>query len=396
MRARTMGPGESSSTRPPPSLVTSAAEATSSPQLSLASRIRRPMYVGHPIQGNAALHARDFHHESFYDVPALRADPRFRDSMRLTEDYSLLPFMTPRQYYYPWVVLQFYHSMTSRGAAGPRELHFFIDDRPGVLRTADISVALGLRIPPANLEGYRDWAHPTQREMVRSLARDTTAGPILFRRQLPPQMLLIDHLLRTSLFPLHHYVQRRRAILEALYRISEGYWFSPSELVMTSFMHFVEKVHRKDLVRAESLPLLMLRLLCHVLEHLGFPKEPRIERRIRCPLVLSLERVMTMPISFLLRQQDQEEVPNQVAEDSHIDAIPAPEPEIQRSPAPHMSPPSPPPHSTSVAAVDTPSPSYSAYHSPEYVHASSREIASVMDAICSLEATQAAQDQRLA
>ena len=95
-RARTSGPGESSSTRPPPSPVTSVAEATSSPQLSPASRIRRPMYVEHPIPGNAVLHARDFHQESFYDVPALRADPRFRDSMRLIEDNSLLPFMTPR------------------------------------------------------------------------------------------------------------------------------------------------------------------------------------------------------------------------------------------------------------------------------------------------------------
>ena len=316
--------------------------------------------------------------------------------MRLIEDYSLLPFMTPRQYYYPRVVLQFYHSMTSRGAAGPFELQFSIDDRPGVLRAADILAALGLRIPSANSEGYRDWAHPTQREMVRLLARDTTAGPVLFRRQPPPQMLLIDHLLRTSLFPLQHYVQRRGAILEALYRISEDYWFSPSELVMTSLMHFEEKVHRKGLVRAESLLLLMPRLLCQVLEHLGFPEEPRIERRIRCPLVLSLERVMTMPVSFLLRQQDQEEVPDQVAEDSHRDDMHAPEPERERSPAPHMSPPSPPPHSTSAAAADTPSPSYSTHHSPEYVHASSREIAGVMDAICSLAATQAAQDQRLA
>ena len=395
-RARTSGPGESSSSWPPPSPVTSAAETTSSQQLSPASRIRRPMYVGHPIPGNTALHSRDFHQESFYDIPALRADPRFRDSMRLIEDYSLLAFMTPRQYYYPRVVLQFYHSMTSRGAAGPLELQFSIDDRPGVLRAADISAALGLRIPPANSEGYRDWAHPSQREMVRLLARDTTAGSVLFRRQLPPQMLLIDHLLRTSLFPLQHYVQRRGAILEALYRISEGYWFSPSELVMTSLMHFEEKVHRKGLVRAESLLLLMPRLLCQVLEHLGFPEEPRIESRIRCPLVLSLERVMTMPVSFLLRQQDQEEVPDQVTEDSHRDDMHAPEPERERSPAPHMSPPSPPPHSTSAAATDTPGPSYSAHHSPEYVHASSSEIAGVMDAICSLATTQAAQDQRLA
>ena len=55
-RARTSGPGESSSSRPPPSPVASAAEATSSPQLSPASRIRRPMFVGNPIPGNARLH----------------------------------------------------------------------------------------------------------------------------------------------------------------------------------------------------------------------------------------------------------------------------------------------------------------------------------------------------
>ena len=184
--------------------------------------------------------------------------------------------MTPRQHYYPRVLLRFYHSMTSRGAYGPRELQFSIDDRRGVLRAVDISAALSLRIPPANAEGYRDWAHPPHREMVRSLARDTTAGPVFYRRQLPPQMLLIDHLFRTSLFPLQHYVQRRGAIYEALYRISEGYSFSPSELVMTSLMHFEEKVHRKDLVRAESIALLMSRLLCQVLKHTGFPAKPRI------------------------------------------------------------------------------------------------------------------------
>ena len=92
---------------------------------------------------------------------------------------------------------------------------------------------------------------------------------------------------------------------------------------------------------------------------------------------------MAMPISFILQQQDQEEVP-------------APEPEVERSPTPHMSPPSPPPHATFAATADTPGPSYSAHHSPEYVHANSREIAGVMDAICSLAATQAAHDQRLA
>ena len=95
-RARTSEPGESSSSRPQPSLDTSAVETTSSPQLLPASRIRRPLFVGNPIQGNVRLHRRGFHQESYYDVPALTADARFRDSMRFISDYSLLPFMTPR------------------------------------------------------------------------------------------------------------------------------------------------------------------------------------------------------------------------------------------------------------------------------------------------------------
>ena len=48
--------------------------------------------------------------------------------------------------------------MTSRGASGPLELQFTIDDRPGVLRAADIAAVLGLHILPANSEGYRAWA----------------------------------------------------------------------------------------------------------------------------------------------------------------------------------------------------------------------------------------------
>ena len=196
--------GESSSSRPQLSPSTSAVEATSSPQLSPALRIRRPLFVGTMIPGNVELHAKDLHRESYYDMSALTANPRFRDSMRLITHYSLLPFMTPRQFYYPQVVLQFYHSLTFRGAPSLLELRFSIDDRPGVLRAVDISAALGLQAEQANSRGYRDWPQPTQREMVRCLARDTTAGPVLFRRQLSPQMLLIDHLLRTSLFPLQH------------------------------------------------------------------------------------------------------------------------------------------------------------------------------------------------
>ena len=178
-----------------------------------------------------------------------------------------------------------------------------------------------------------------------------------------------------------YYVQRRGAILEALYRISEGFWFSPSELVMTALLHFEDKVHRKGLAQAEGLPLLIPRLLSQVLEHLGFPEEPRIERRIRCPQVLSMERALVMPISFLLQQQDQKEVPDEVAEDPPRGDDPAPEVEEERSLVPDLSPLSPPPPPSAPASADAPGPSYSAQHSLENVNVSSRELAVVMDVV---------------
>ena len=104
---------------------------------------------------------------------------------------------------------------------------------------------------------------------------------------------------------------------------------------------------------------------------------------------------MVMPISFLLQQQDQEEVPNEEAEDSHRRDDPAPEVKMERSPVQDISPPSPPPPASATAPADTPSPSYTAQHSPEYVHVSTRELAGVMNAVCSLASTQASMDQRL-
>ena len=130
-RARTSGPGESSRSRPessPP-----PADEGSSLKLSPTSRIRCPMFTRDPISGNIDLRARDFLGEQYYDVPALTTHPRFKDSMRLVRKYSLLPFMASRQFYYPRVVLEFYHTMTSRGVPSRLKLRFSIDGRPGVL-----------------------------------------------------------------------------------------------------------------------------------------------------------------------------------------------------------------------------------------------------------------------
>ena len=125
---------------------------------------------------------------------------------------------------------------------------------------------------------------------------------------------------------------------------------------MTALLHFEDKVDRKGLDRAEGLPLLMSRLLSQILEHLGFPEEPRIERRIRFPQVLSMERALVMPISFLLQQQDQEEVPDEGAEDPPRgdDPVPEVELEVERYPVPDLSPPSSPPPPSASAPTDIP------------------------------------------
>ena len=218
----------------------------------------RPYFHCSPIPRNTDYSERDLHGEVYYDLPAFTDDPELRDSMLLVQRYHLEPFMTPSRYFYPRVVIKFCHTMTSRREANPTALHFSIDGQPGILRASDITAALHLPVVLANASDYRQWPHPSTREMVRLLSMDATVGTILFRRQLPQCMPLIDHILRSNLLLLQHIVQRRGAILEALYSISESYWFSPTELIMTTLFHFEDRVHRRSLPRDESMPLLFL------------------------------------------------------------------------------------------------------------------------------------------
>ena len=255
-RPETSGPGESSTSRSMASPSPPYQGIAGAPDLSPTSIILRPYFPCDPIPGNVNYRGRDFHGEVYYDLPAFSADPWLQDSMLLVQRYHLEPFMVPRQFFYPRVVTEFYHTMTSRREANPTALHFSIDGRPGILLTSDITAALHLPVVLANAAGYRQWPHLSTREMVRLLSMDAPGGSILFRRHLPQHMLLINHILRSNMFPLQHIIQRRGAILEVLYRISEGYWFNPTELIMTSLFHFKDTVHRRSFPNAKSLPLM--------------------------------------------------------------------------------------------------------------------------------------------
>ncbi|RVW86230.1 hypothetical protein CK203_046102 [Vitis vinifera] len=219
---------------------------------------------------------RSFHSETYFDIEALRQQPELRDSFRLLQRYHMEHLLTPRQFYYPRVVLDFYQSMTTRGLRNPTLIQFTIDGRQGAIGARHIAEALRIPYEPVIQADFREWSSFSQSDMVRILSRGTSTASVLTRRELPSGMLLIDVLLRANIFPLQHKVQRRGAILEALFRISEGYYFGPHHLIMTSLLHFEEKVHQKKLQRADGIPLLFPRLLCQILEHLGYPEEPRL------------------------------------------------------------------------------------------------------------------------
>ena len=389
--ARTLDPGESSTTRSQEPYLPHVQGPVDDlpPHQSPTAIIRRPLFHCGPIIGNSDCSTRAVHCETYYDLPAFAANPELRDSMRSVQRYSLEAFMTPRQFFYPRVVIEFYHTMTSRGVPNPTVIHFSIDGREGTLQAIDIAAAFHFPAAPANSANYRLWPHPLPREMVRVISRDVTAGSVLSRRQLPPSMLLIDHVLRSNIFPLQHIVQRRGDILEALYRISEGYWFNPAELFMTSLLHFEDKVHRRNLTRAEAIPLLFPRLLCQILEHLGFPEEPRLERHRVCEDIATVDRWPRLPRAQHLSPQDVAEniAVNHPVEDTE-------EPQIASSTVPVITTESPaPPAPTATEGPSTsvaPQPSTSAAPPPpQHISISTRDFLVIMDAVRSFSATSA-------
>ena len=190
--------------------------------------------------------------------------------------------MTLKEFFYPRVAMDFYQSMTTQGAQSPTTIHFSIDGRQGILEARHIVEALHIPDQPEDPAHFRQWSPISQRDMVRILSKGTSGDSFLLRKELPSRMFLVDVLLRSNIFPLQPLVQRRGAILDALFRISEGFYFGPHHLIMVVLLYFEEKVHKNKLQQADTIPLLFSRLLCHILEHMGYPTEPHLERRHYC------------------------------------------------------------------------------------------------------------------
>ena len=93
---------------------------------SILSTVMRPLFSCASIEGNTNYNKKDFHNKDFYDIPAFADLLELWDLMGLDQRYSLESFMTARHFFYPRVVIDFYHTMTSRGEHHPycHSLHY--------------------------------------------------------------------------------------------------------------------------------------------------------------------------------------------------------------------------------------------------------------------------------
>ena len=152
-----------------------------------------------PLEGNLDCRARPFHSELCFDMETFRQQSELRDSFHLLQKYRLEHLMTPRDFLYPRVALDFYQSMITRRVRDPTVIHFTIDGRHGILGARHIAKALYIPYEHVSPTYFREWSYFSQRDMVRILSRGTSTGSFLLRKKLLPRMLLVDVVLRSNI-----------------------------------------------------------------------------------------------------------------------------------------------------------------------------------------------------
>ncbi|RVW59381.1 hypothetical protein CK203_103222 [Vitis vinifera] len=210
-KAKVSGPRESST---PPQPQSPATEFQIPSRMTPKAIIRRPMVTQPPIEGNLNCRARSFHFKLCFDMETFKQKPKLRDSFRLLQKYHLEHLMTPRDFFYPRVALDFYQSMTTHRMRNPNVIHFTIDRRHGILGARHIAEALHIPYEPVSPTDFKEWSHFSQRDVVCILSMETSTRSFLLRKELPPGMLLVDVVLRSNIFPLQHMLECRRICRE--------------------------------------------------------------------------------------------------------------------------------------------------------------------------------------
>ena len=123
--------------------------------MTLEEAIKRPMVTQPPIARNLDCRARPFHSELCFGIATFRIQPELRESFRLLQRYHVEHLLTPKDFFYPRVALDFYQSMTTNQVRDPIAIHFTIDGRHGILGARHIAEALHIPYEPARPEDFR-------------------------------------------------------------------------------------------------------------------------------------------------------------------------------------------------------------------------------------------------
>ncbi|RVW60265.1 hypothetical protein CK203_097089 [Vitis vinifera] len=260
-----------------------------------------------PIEGNLDCRTRPFHSELCFDLAAFRVRPELAQSFQLLRRYHMEHLLAPRDFFYPRIATDFYQSMTTKEVRNPTLIHFTIDGRHGILGARHIAEALQIPFEPTQFDNFTAWENPTELEMVRTLSRGAANRSHLLRGELPQVMFLIDAFLRHNIYPLQHWTQRRGVLLEALYKMSEEFFFGPYHLIMAALLYFEEK-------------------------HLGYPSEPQLEKKRICREPFTLDKWNNMT-AYKVDQPGQPQPAARRASPRHIpEGITVAAPAIPRAP----------------------------------------------------------------
>ena len=72
--------------------------------------------------------------------------------------YHLEILMTPREFFYPRVAMDFYQSMTTQGTQSPTTIRFSIDECQGILEARHIAEALHIPFQLEDPTQFRQWS----------------------------------------------------------------------------------------------------------------------------------------------------------------------------------------------------------------------------------------------
>ncbi|RVW53752.1 hypothetical protein CK203_068970 [Vitis vinifera] len=132
--------------------------------------------------------------------------------------------------------------MTNRGVYPPSVIYFEIDGRQSMLNSEMVARALDIPFTPPNLAEFQPITRIESAEMVQIVSQNQSINThAVLRREIDLKFWFLDHVLRSNVYPCQHAMQKREQILEALFRIISGQWWTPADLFMAALFYFEDK-----------------------------------------------------------------------------------------------------------------------------------------------------------